>query len=109
MKLDVCFQSHWIMNVNRNVQLLILPIVRQDYVDEFLFKLNSFRSRIILCRAIYTTWNRITHIAIFQAFIETEYILESKFVTFFSCVIIIILDLTVMDKINLTVFHTTVW
>jgi len=84
--------------VVRNVELLILPILRQGYVDEFVvFKLNSFNSTVILGRTIYTTLNRPIHITKFQAFIETDYILELKFVTFFSCVIIIILDLTVTE------------
>jgi len=69
----VCFQSHWMMNMIRNIQFLIFPILRQYYVDEFvMFKLNSFSSSVLLVRAICTTLNRKLHIPIFQAFIETE-------------------------------------
>ena len=53
-------------------------------------------------RAICTTLNRNIHIKIFQAFIETENILESKTVTFFSSfIVIIILDLVLIVKIIL--------
>jgi len=35
--------------------------------------------------------------------------METKFVTFFGSIKVIILDLSLMDKIILTVLHITVW
>jgi len=35
--------------------------------------------------------------------------METKFVTFFGSIKVIILDVARMDKINLTVLHITVW
>ena len=88
--------------MNSNVQYLILPVLLPDYVDEFTYNCNSFKSWVMMGRAICTTLNRNIHIKIFQAFIETENILESKTVTFFSSfIVIIILDLVLIVKIIL--------
>jgi hypothetical protein len=73
MKLGICIQSHGILKMVSNVQFLILPILCQDYVDEFvMLNCNSFTSWVMLGGAIRTTLNRNIRITIFQAFIETE-------------------------------------
>jgi hypothetical protein len=71
---------------------------------------NSFRSEVMLGRAICITLNRNHHIPIFKEFIESHCVdFERKFVTLFISIKVIILNLALMDKINLTVFHITGW